>query len=126
MGDAFHGLAGDVVRTLEPHTEADPAGLLIQFIIAFGNLIGRMNHWIVGGEKHFDLGLAGKGEQGGVGGLGVDLEVDWLGVSGGGEGHRGPGRQQTKIGRESTHVEGARSGTGDGKRAYFPSRSVTW
>jgi hypothetical protein len=33
---AYHGLAGDFVRTVEPHTESDPAGLLIQFLVAFG------------------------------------------------------------------------------------------
>ncbi len=25
--EAFYGLAGDIVRTIEPHTEADPAAL---------------------------------------------------------------------------------------------------
>ena len=33
---AFHGLAGDVIRRIEPHTESDPAALLVQFLIAFG------------------------------------------------------------------------------------------
>ncbi|MEE8114639.1 MAG: hypothetical protein V3T23_09820, partial [Nitrososphaerales archaeon] len=28
--DAFHGLTGEIVRTIEPHTEADPAALMIQ------------------------------------------------------------------------------------------------
>lgn len=37
---AFHGLAGEVVRTLKPHTEADPAGLLACFLTAFGNTVG--------------------------------------------------------------------------------------
>src|SRR5947207_15742733 len=27
---AYHGLAGDIVRAIEPHREADPAGLLTQ------------------------------------------------------------------------------------------------
>ncbi len=26
--EAYHGLAGDVVRTIEPHTEADPVAIL--------------------------------------------------------------------------------------------------
>ncbi len=38
---AFCGLAGDVVRTIEPHSEADPAALLVQFLVAFGNAVGR-------------------------------------------------------------------------------------
>ena len=40
-GDALSGLAGDVVRLIEPHSEADPAALLVQFLIAFGNAAGR-------------------------------------------------------------------------------------
>ena len=28
--EAYHGLAGDVVRTIAPHTEASPVALLIQ------------------------------------------------------------------------------------------------
>src|SRR5262245_43077054 len=28
--EAFHGLAGNIVRTLEPHSEADPVALLVQ------------------------------------------------------------------------------------------------
>lgn len=50
---AFYGLAGDVVRTLEPHTEADPAGLLLQFLVAFGNCAGRTAHYVVEGDQHF-------------------------------------------------------------------------
>jgi hypothetical protein len=38
---AFHGLAGEVVRTIDPHTEADPAAVLIQFLVAVGSAIGR-------------------------------------------------------------------------------------
>jgi hypothetical protein len=38
---AFHGIAGDVVRTIDPHTEADPAAILIQFLVAVGNAVGR-------------------------------------------------------------------------------------
>jgi len=34
--DAFHGVAGELVRLLEPHTEADPAAMLLQFLIAWG------------------------------------------------------------------------------------------
>jgi hypothetical protein len=34
---AHHGLAGKVVATLGPHTEADPVALLLSFLAAFGN-----------------------------------------------------------------------------------------
>lgn len=38
--EAFQGILGDIVGTIEPHTEADPAALLAQFLVALGNLIG--------------------------------------------------------------------------------------
>jgi hypothetical protein len=38
--DALHGLAGDVVRTLGPHTEADPTAILFQTLTAFGSAVG--------------------------------------------------------------------------------------
>ncbi len=49
---AFHGLAGEVVRTLEPHTEADPAAVLLQFLSAFGNASGRHSYMQVEGDRH--------------------------------------------------------------------------
>jgi 5S rRNA maturation endonuclease (ribonuclease M5) len=49
---AFHGLAGDIVRRIEPHTEADPVALLIQVLIAFGNVIGRAAHAMADGSRH--------------------------------------------------------------------------
>ena len=51
--EAFHGLVGDFVRTIEPHTEADPAALLIQSLVAFGNVIGRSAHYLVEADKHY-------------------------------------------------------------------------
>ncbi len=49
---AFHGLAGDVVRTIEPYTEADPAGLLLTFLAAFGNEVGPDPHVVADGAEH--------------------------------------------------------------------------
>lgn len=49
---AFHGIAGDVVRVIEPHTESDPAAILIQFLAAVGNCIGRGPHYLVEGDQH--------------------------------------------------------------------------
>jgi predicted transcriptional regulator len=37
---AYHGLAGDIVRRIEPTTEADPVTLLIHLLIYFGNVAG--------------------------------------------------------------------------------------
>jgi hypothetical protein len=41
---AYHGLPGQVVATLEPHTEADPAALLLHFLVYFGNAAGAGLH----------------------------------------------------------------------------------
>lgn len=49
---AYYGLAGDIVRTLEPQTEADPVALLIHVLVAVGNLAGRSPHFRVGGANH--------------------------------------------------------------------------
>ena len=50
---AYHGLIGEVVKTLNPHTEADPAALLIQMFAMFGNVIGSTAHWRVEGDTHY-------------------------------------------------------------------------
>jgi bifunctional DNA primase/polymerase-like protein/primase-like protein/uncharacterized protein DUF3987 len=48
----FYGLAGDVVRTLSPHSEAHPMALLGQFLVAFGSAIGRGPGLQVEGDFH--------------------------------------------------------------------------
>jgi hypothetical protein len=53
LGDAaFHGLAGRIVRAIEPQTEAHPAALLVQLLVAFGNAIGRGPHSKADGSVH--------------------------------------------------------------------------
>ena len=49
---AYHGLAGEVVRAIEPHSEADPNGILIQFLVAFGNAVGPTCHYQIEGDQH--------------------------------------------------------------------------
>lgn len=49
---AFHGLAGDFVREIEPHSEADPAGILLHTIIGFGCLSGPKPHVLVERTPH--------------------------------------------------------------------------
>ena len=39
--EAFHGVAGEIVRALEPQTEADPVALLIHLLTEVGSIIGR-------------------------------------------------------------------------------------
>ncbi|HKF94723.1 MAG TPA: DUF3987 domain-containing protein [Gammaproteobacteria bacterium] len=50
--DAYYGLAGEIVRTIEPHTESDPAAILVQLLIAFGNCVGVRPHYRVEGSRH--------------------------------------------------------------------------
>lgn len=49
---AFHGLAGDFVRLVEPHTEASREALLVQFLVTAGSLIGRGPHCVADGAEH--------------------------------------------------------------------------
>ncbi len=50
---AFHGFAGELVAMVEPHTEADPVAILMQFLVGFGNAIGREAHFSVGATRHY-------------------------------------------------------------------------
>jgi ribosomal protein L40E len=49
----FFGLAGELVKLIAPHTEADNAALLVQFLSGFGNLIGHGAHFRVGADAHY-------------------------------------------------------------------------
>jgi hypothetical protein len=49
---ALYGLPGEVVRTIGPHTEADPVAILAQYLVATGNAIGRGPHYRVEGDRH--------------------------------------------------------------------------
>jgi hypothetical protein len=68
--EAFHGAAGEFVRLIEPHSEADPAAMLIQFLVAFGNLIYRSAHFTAEGDRHYTslyaviVGQTAKGRKG--------------------------------------------------------------
>ena len=72
--EAFYGLAGDIVKTIEPHTEADRSALLINFLVYFGNEVATaptpsrrptataptlMLSWLVGRPKRGKGRLAG-------------------------------------------------------------------
>ncbi len=69
-GAAFYGLAGDVVRVLDPYTEADPVALLVQFLVFFGNCIGRSAFFVAEADKHHTnefvvlVGTTAKGRKG--------------------------------------------------------------
>ena len=49
---AYHGLAGRITRTIEPHTEADSVAILIQMLAAFGNVIGRNPYFPIERDRH--------------------------------------------------------------------------
>ncbi|MGH8566383.1 MAG: DUF3987 domain-containing protein [Gammaproteobacteria bacterium] len=50
---AYHGIAGEIVEALDPHTESDPAGLLVQILTSFGLLVGRTAYYQVEGDRHY-------------------------------------------------------------------------
>ena len=52
-GEALHGLAGDFVRSVDPFTEADPVAVLINFLTAYGNIVGHGPHFKVEFTRHF-------------------------------------------------------------------------
>jgi len=49
----FRGLAGRIVRKIEPHTESDSAALLFQFLTLFGNAIGRSSYFPIEADRHY-------------------------------------------------------------------------
>ena len=49
---AFHGLAGDIVDALLPHTEADEVGLLLTLLASVGNIADAQTYWEVSGRRH--------------------------------------------------------------------------
>lgn len=49
---AYHGLAGEIARALDPHTEADPVGVLVTLLSGFGNAIGRRPHLVIDAKRH--------------------------------------------------------------------------
>ncbi len=51
-GAAWHGIAGDVVESLDPHTEADSVAVLLTLLTAFGGAVGRGPHAVADGTGH--------------------------------------------------------------------------
>ena len=51
--EARRGLAGEVVMWIAPNTEADHVALLLQFLVSFGNCVGRKPYFLVEGTKHY-------------------------------------------------------------------------
>jgi DNA polymerase I-like protein with 3'-5' exonuclease and polymerase domains len=51
--EAYCGIAGEVVTTLQPHTESDPVALLMHYLVYFGNCVGRVPYFQVESTRHF-------------------------------------------------------------------------
>ena len=49
---AYHGLLGQIVKRLEPETEADPVAILAQLLVSFGAAVGRGAHFQVEATRH--------------------------------------------------------------------------
>jgi hypothetical protein len=85
---AFHGLAGRIVRAVEPQTEADPVAVLAQLLVAFGNTIGDHTRRRVGATSHHTnefvllVGPSAKGRKGSswdyVEEIFRSVEPDWV------------------------------------------------
>lgn len=48
----FHGLLGEIVDATDPHTEADPVGVLVALLAGVGALVGPSPHVMVGPTRH--------------------------------------------------------------------------
>lgn len=68
--EAYHGMTGEVVRAIAPHTEADPAALLFTFLVMAGNAVGRNPHTVAEADRHglnlfaVAVGTSAKGRKG--------------------------------------------------------------
>lgn len=67
---ALHGLAGEIVRTMRPHTEAADAAVLAHLLAVFGCAVGPGPHYAVGASAHrarlfaLVVGSTGRGRKG--------------------------------------------------------------
>ncbi|MHB1845329.1 MAG: DUF3987 domain-containing protein [Deltaproteobacteria bacterium] len=50
--EARHGLAGEILEAIEPHSEADPAALLVTILAGFGAMVGSGPHALADGAEH--------------------------------------------------------------------------
>jgi Protein of unknown function (DUF3987) len=50
---ALYGLPGKIVATVDPYTEADPAAILVNVLVMFGNVVGRNPYFTVEQTPHY-------------------------------------------------------------------------
>jgi len=48
----WSGVAGKLIKAIEPHSEADPVATLGQFLVCVGNVVGSKPHWIYESTRH--------------------------------------------------------------------------
>lgn len=85
---ALHGPVGDIVRTIDPTTEADRVAVATTFLTMFGSCVGRGPHLMVGDDRHGtnvyvvlvgDTAIARKGtSQSGPRRLMAGVDESWL------------------------------------------------
>jgi hypothetical protein len=85
---AYYGLAGRIVKKLEPQTESHPACLLFQLLLSFGNVIGRRPYYQVESTRHYTndfvviVGESAKSRKGTgknrIRAVMRDIDLDWL------------------------------------------------
>jgi hypothetical protein len=51
--EALYGLPREVVKAVEPHTEADPVAVLVSLLASFGNALGQGTYFKVGPTFHY-------------------------------------------------------------------------
>lgn len=61
---AYHGVLGDIVRSIAPHTEADPVGILGALLTMFGMVVGGSSYLYQGGKQYANIFVALIGETG--------------------------------------------------------------
>jgi len=67
---AYHGIIGEAVTEVAPHTEADPAALLVSLLAIAGAMMGDGPHVLIGASKHppriwpLIMGRTGSGRKG--------------------------------------------------------------
>jgi Protein of unknown function (DUF3987) len=49
----LYGIAGEIVRKVSAHCESHPAGMLLDFLVSFGSIVGRGPYFNIGATKHF-------------------------------------------------------------------------
>ncbi len=51
--DVFYGLAGKIIKKLQPETESHPVGNLLELLATFGNIVGPTAHYMIEDTRHY-------------------------------------------------------------------------